>query len=104
MSGSCQYPTTDAEECYGNAKAAIGLTKEYTTATGSDSTKPVGCSASMTKSGGRIEIYFNSGAGGSACGATKNVLGGAVDSVTSIEVQVSARWPCQESRLQSWLN
>jgi hypothetical protein len=91
MSGSCKINTTFASECFANAKAAIGKAAAGArTLSGSDPTKPVGCSVSMAN-GTDIEIYFNTASEGAACGGRDGgVVGGTIDSVTSVHVAIDS--------------
>jgi hypothetical protein len=87
--GSCEYTTASASECFVNAKSAIGPAAESAkTATGSDPTKPAGCSASLV--GKDIEIYFNTNKKHQPCGPTKGTVGGTFDSDTSVEVAIDS--------------
>lgn len=88
MTGSCQYATNTSAQCFANAKAALGaVAKSAKTLSGSDATKPAGCSAAMV--GSSIEIFYNSASEGAACGAAVGgTIGGRVDSVSSFEVQM----------------
>ena len=91
MDSPCQFSTATAAECYSNAKAVIGAAAHNAkTATGDDTTKPVGCSVSMM--GTDIEVFYNTAKqGGAPCGVTKGgSLGGAIDSVTQIEVHIDS--------------
>lgn len=90
MTGACEHSSTQADECFTEAKAALGtVAAAAKTSTGSDPTKPAGCSASMN--GQDIEIYFNTAKTGAACGATKDgTVGGTFDSVTSVEVSIDS--------------
>ena len=87
--GSCPTKTGTAAECFANAQAAIGAMADTAkTATGSDPSKPAGCSASLV--GGVVEIYFNTASSELACGPTKGAVGGSFSSVTSTEVHIDA--------------
>ena len=88
-SGTCAHASTQADECFTEAKAALGqVATTAKTATGSDATKPAGCSASMV--GKEIEIYFNTAKQGAPCGSSKGTVGGSFDSLTSVEVSIDA--------------
>jgi len=77
-----------AAECFAAASSTISA-DNFTTSTGSDATRPTGCSASVDSADhGIVLVYFNriSGVG---CGADVNVLGGQVASLVTVDVQLN---------------
>ena len=91
MTGSCPLAMNFSSACFSDAKAAIGAAAAAArTSEGSDPTKPAGCSVSMT-AGKDIEIFWNTAKQAAPCGAAEGAtLGGAFDSVTSVEVQIDS--------------
>ena len=90
MTGACPYPTTFASECFSNAKAALGPSLDslvdIKTSTGSDPTRPIGCSVALDD--GDVSIFFNTAEQGEACGMGATTIAGTIASVTSIQVEI----------------
>ena len=92
MTGSCKLETTTAAECFANAHATLTTAADGAkTSTGSDPTKPAGCSVSKASPHAAVEIFFNTAKTGAACGAAKGgVVGGSFDSVASASVSIDS--------------
>jgi hypothetical protein len=90
-SGKCEQSISSSEECFAAAKAALGETGiNFTYTSGSDQSKPAGCSALVDPSNGHlVHVYFNSAGSSIACGSDAQQISGSASSLVDLSVSLN---------------
>jgi len=90
-SGACAEAIGTASECFAAAKSALGAGINFTYSSGSDATKPAGCSAVADASAqAGVHVYFNSdGKSSVACGAGASHISGSSSSLVKLDLSLN---------------
>ena len=93
--GTCAEPILTFQECFAAAASAIaGGRRPFANHTGSDATKPPGCSATVGTGAqsGTVQVFFNEHAATTVgCAADASVVAGEVDSLVAVSVSLDAK-------------
>jgi hypothetical protein len=88
-SGSCTHPVTTAAECFAAAAAAVGGNVAVKNTTGSDATRPAGCSVTTSTSTPVVVALFNTLSTTTAtCASGASVLEGTAASLINVTVRL----------------